>query len=162
MRILHYGLFANRCKRENVRRCRELLGLSRELPEVVNQSVQEMMQKLTGKDITLCPCYGKGKCTRFAWYRKDLAPVDLKFCIHRVSDLHTDLDWLAAILIIQTAFLSPVTRLYGWLRHIVCQSSWKSNKRGVPKPGGIWLEITIIWLMQINLGILMPFFAYMN
>jgi hypothetical protein len=34
---------------------------SRELPEVVNQSVQEMMQKLTGKDITLCPCCGKGK-----------------------------------------------------------------------------------------------------
>ncbi|MDL1988240.1 MAG: transposase [Deltaproteobacteria bacterium] len=61
MRIRHYGLFANRCKRENVLRCRELLGLSRELPEVVNQSVQEMMQKLTGKDITLCPCCRKGK-----------------------------------------------------------------------------------------------------
>ncbi len=61
MRIRHYGLFANRCKRENIRRCRELLGLSRELPEVVNQSVQEMMQKLIGKDITLCPCCGKGK-----------------------------------------------------------------------------------------------------
>ncbi|MDL1981251.1 MAG: transposase [Deltaproteobacteria bacterium] len=60
MRIRHYGLFANRCKRENVLRCRELLGLSRELPEVLNQSVQEMMQKLTGKDITLCPCCGKG------------------------------------------------------------------------------------------------------
>ena len=60
MRIRHYGLFANRCKGENVRRCRELLGLSRELPEVVNQSVQEMMLKLTGKDITLCPCCGKG------------------------------------------------------------------------------------------------------
>ncbi|MBW1746625.1 MAG: hypothetical protein JRJ25_10150 [Deltaproteobacteria bacterium] len=61
MRIRHYGLFANRCKRENIRRCRELLGLSRELPEVVNQSVQKMMQKLIGKDITLCPCCGKGK-----------------------------------------------------------------------------------------------------
>ena len=33
MRIRHYGLFANRCKRENIRRCRELLGLSRDLPE---------------------------------------------------------------------------------------------------------------------------------
>ena len=60
MRIRHYGLFANRCKGENVRRCRELLGLSRELPEAVNRSVQEMMLKLTGKDITLCPCCGKG------------------------------------------------------------------------------------------------------
>jgi hypothetical protein len=60
MKIRHYGLFANRCKGENILRCRELLGLSRELPEVVNQSVQEMMIKLTGKDITLCPCCGKG------------------------------------------------------------------------------------------------------
>ena len=32
MRIRHYGLFANRCKRENVRRCLELLGLSKDLP----------------------------------------------------------------------------------------------------------------------------------
>jgi hypothetical protein len=60
MRIRHYGLFANRCKGENVRRCRELLGLSRDLSEAVNQSVQEVMLKLTGKDITLCPCCGKG------------------------------------------------------------------------------------------------------
>ena len=60
MRIRHYGLFANRCKRENVRRCRELLGLSRYLPEAVKRSVQEMMLKLTGKDITLCHCCGKG------------------------------------------------------------------------------------------------------
>ena len=33
MRIRHYCLFANRCKRENVRKRRELLGLSRELLE---------------------------------------------------------------------------------------------------------------------------------
>jgi len=60
MRIRHYWLFANRCKRENVRRCRELLGLSRDLPEAVNRSVQEMMLRLTGKDIKLCHCCGKG------------------------------------------------------------------------------------------------------
>jgi hypothetical protein len=60
MRIRHYGLFANRCKRENVRRCRELLGLSKDLPEAVKRSVQEMMLQLTGKDITLCPCCEKG------------------------------------------------------------------------------------------------------
>jgi len=53
-------LFANRCKGKNVRKCRELLGLSRDLPEAVNRWVQEMMLKLTGKDITLCPCCKKG------------------------------------------------------------------------------------------------------
>ncbi len=60
MRIRYYGLFANRCKGKNIRRCRELLGLSRDLPEAVKRSVQEMMLKLTGKDITLCHCCGKG------------------------------------------------------------------------------------------------------
>jgi len=60
MRIRHYGLFANRCKGDNVRRCRQLLGLSTELPQVVKQSVQEMMFTLTGKDILLCPCCRKG------------------------------------------------------------------------------------------------------
>lgn len=60
MRIRHYGFFANRCKKKNVQRCRELLGLSPELPELVKQSVQEMMLKLTGKDIMQCPCCKKG------------------------------------------------------------------------------------------------------
>jgi len=60
MRIRHYGLFANRYKRDNVRRCRQLLGLSQKLPQVVAQSVQEMMLTLTGKNILLCPCCRKG------------------------------------------------------------------------------------------------------
>lgn len=66
MRIRHYGLFANRCKKKNVQKCRELLGLSRELPELVKQSVQEMMLKLTGSDILQCPCCKKGKMVAVA------------------------------------------------------------------------------------------------
>jgi len=74
MRIRHYGLFANRCKRENVRRCRELLGLSRDLPEAVKQSVQEMMLKLTGKNILLCPCCGKGTMLSVGMIPKESGP----------------------------------------------------------------------------------------
>ena len=49
------------------------------------------------RTLRFVPAAGKEPCARFAWYRKDLVPVDMKFCIHRGSSLHTDLDWLAAI-----------------------------------------------------------------
>ncbi len=61
MRIRHFGIFANRCKKENIMTCRKLMGLPLELPEVFERTVQEMMLELTGKDITLCPVCKKGK-----------------------------------------------------------------------------------------------------
>ena len=51
VRIRHYGFLANRCKKENIKKCRELLGLSSELPERIEKSVQEIMLHLTGIDI---------------------------------------------------------------------------------------------------------------
>ncbi|RZB36926.1 MAG: hypothetical protein SRB2_01726 [Desulfobacteraceae bacterium Eth-SRB2] len=60
MKIRHYGILSNRNKKTKLARCRELLGLSRDLPEAVKRSVQEMMLQLTGKDITLCPRCEKG------------------------------------------------------------------------------------------------------
>ncbi len=60
MRIRHYGFLANRCKKDNIGKCRNSLGLSPELPKIAEKSVQEMMLLLTGRDITRCPCCGKG------------------------------------------------------------------------------------------------------
>lgn len=60
MRIRHFGLFANRYKKENVGFCRKHLGLSSDLPEIVKKSVEEMMLKLTGKNMMQCPFCGKG------------------------------------------------------------------------------------------------------
>jgi len=60
MRIRYFGLFANRYKKDNIVSCRKHLGLSEELPEVVEASVQEMMLKLTGINIMQCPFCGKG------------------------------------------------------------------------------------------------------
>jgi hypothetical protein len=60
MRIRHYGFLANRCKKENIKKCRKLLGLSLELPERVEKSVQEIMLHLTGVDITRCPICKRG------------------------------------------------------------------------------------------------------
>ena len=61
MRIRHYGFLANRCKKHNLARCRELLNLCPELPEIPEQTFQDKMLQLTGKDITLCPCCKQGR-----------------------------------------------------------------------------------------------------
>ncbi len=65
-RIRHYGFLANRYKKENIGAIRLLLGLTKELPEVVEKSVQELMLKLTGVDTTLCPFCGKGRMEKRA------------------------------------------------------------------------------------------------
>ena len=54
MRIRHYGFLANRRKKENLQLCRNLLGLDAELPTVVKESIQQVIQRLTGVDITRC------------------------------------------------------------------------------------------------------------
>ena len=61
MRIRHYGITANRCKKENIRICKALLGVSDETPVSHDKTIRERMLELTGRDITLCPACGKGK-----------------------------------------------------------------------------------------------------
>lgn len=60
MRIRHYGFLANRCKKDNLRKCRELMVVSPEQDEVVEKTVRELMLQLTGKDIYKCPFCNKG------------------------------------------------------------------------------------------------------
>jgi hypothetical protein len=55
IRIRHYGFLTNRDRKKNVFLCRELLGLSRELPVIPKQSFEELMLQLTGRDIRKCP-----------------------------------------------------------------------------------------------------------
>jgi hypothetical protein len=60
VRIRHYGFLANRNRSANLNAIRQLMGLSG-LPEKQTASVEEMMQKLTGIDITVCPCCHEGR-----------------------------------------------------------------------------------------------------
>lgn len=60
MRIRHFGFLANRYKKENIKRCRELLSITEQIPEPVKKNTQELMVELTGVDISLCPCCKKG------------------------------------------------------------------------------------------------------
>ena len=61
MRIRHYGFLSNRRKSENIKGIRYFLGQSAEPDKDIGKSIEEMMFKLTGTDITLCPCCKKGK-----------------------------------------------------------------------------------------------------
>jgi hypothetical protein len=60
VKIRHYGFLANRNRSKNLGIIRQLMGLS-DPPEIQAASVQEMMEKLTGIDITVCPCCHKGR-----------------------------------------------------------------------------------------------------
>lgn len=60
VRIRHYGFLANRNRTANLNHIRRLMALS--IPaEKALASVEDMMLKLTGIDITTCPCCHKGK-----------------------------------------------------------------------------------------------------
>ena len=72
VRIRHYGFLANRNRPKNINAIRQLMGLS-DLPDKQIVPVEEMMQKLTGIDITVCPCCHKGKMELFMQIPKGLA-----------------------------------------------------------------------------------------
>lgn len=60
MRIRHFGFLANRYKKDNITRCRELLSVTEQIPDPVKKNTKELMFELTGIDISLCPCCKKG------------------------------------------------------------------------------------------------------
>lgn len=72
VRIRHYGFLANRNRSKNLSAIRELMGVS-DPPEKQIASLEEMMQKLTGIDISLCPGCHKGRMQLFLEIPKGLA-----------------------------------------------------------------------------------------
>lgn len=65
-RIRHFGFLANRCKKQDLLRCRELLGLCPGLPPIPAETMQEKMLRLTGVDLTVCPSCKQGRMRRVA------------------------------------------------------------------------------------------------
>jgi hypothetical protein len=60
VRIRHYGLLANRSRRQNIARCRELLS-ARAPQERVKETVAEKLLRLIGVDIHRCPACQEGR-----------------------------------------------------------------------------------------------------
>ncbi len=71
VRIRHFGFLSNRHKTDNIKKIRKFLGQSADGDKVIKQSIEEMMLKLTGIDITLCPCCKKGKMRVVSQIPKD-------------------------------------------------------------------------------------------
>ena len=60
VKIRHYGFLANRNRAKNLKKIRLLMGLSEPaVRDIV--PLEEMMQKIAGIDITICPCCNEGK-----------------------------------------------------------------------------------------------------
>ena len=60
MRIRHFGLLANRTRRETLTRCRHLLGQPSP-DEAPSESVADLMHRRTGIDLGRCPVCGEGR-----------------------------------------------------------------------------------------------------
>ena len=54
-RIRHFGFASNRNRKENIALCKKLLGVYGKTCERLEQSLEELMLELTGKDISKCP-----------------------------------------------------------------------------------------------------------
>ena len=60
MRIRHFGFLANRSKKQTLAQCRKLLDVVPPLPRSVNLSAEDLLLKITGIDLSRCPCCQKG------------------------------------------------------------------------------------------------------
>ena len=73
MKIRHYGILSNRNRNEKLFLCKELLGASGNANEcdVKKESWEELLLRITGIDLRVCPACGKGKMVR----RETLPPT---------------------------------------------------------------------------------------
>jgi Putative transposase/Transposase zinc-binding domain len=60
MRIRHFGFLANRSKKQALAQCRNLLKFDPALPQRSDQSTKDLLRKLTGVDLSRCPCCHQG------------------------------------------------------------------------------------------------------
>ena len=60
MRIRHFGFLANRSKKQALSQCRKLLDLGPALPQSPILSAKDLLVKITGLDLSRCPCCHEG------------------------------------------------------------------------------------------------------
>ena len=61
MKIRYFGFLAHTNKKQAIPLLRTLMGGKAEQPEKIDETIEQMMLRLTGQDITCCPECGKGK-----------------------------------------------------------------------------------------------------
>ena len=60
MKIRYFGFLSHKNKKEAVALIRKLIDTGVKLPEKIKETINEMMLRLTGTDITCCPKCKKG------------------------------------------------------------------------------------------------------
>ena len=68
VRIRHFGLLANRTRKDNIALCRKILGDGKTATKekIVKETWQEQLFRICGIDVTTCPVCQKGKMFRMA------------------------------------------------------------------------------------------------
>lgn len=61
VRIRHFGLLANRSRKNNIALCRRLLKVHMPIPETKEETWQEHLLRICGVDVTSCPVCKKGR-----------------------------------------------------------------------------------------------------
>ena len=72
MKIRYCGFLAHTNKKASIPLLRQLINPDAELTEKLKETVQEMMLRLTGVDISSCPECGKGEMVRMKELPKPL------------------------------------------------------------------------------------------
>ena len=68
VRMRHFGLLANRKRKDNIALCRKILGNGKTVPKesVKQETWQEQLLRICGIDVTTCPVCQKGRMSRMA------------------------------------------------------------------------------------------------
>ena len=74
VRIRHFGLLANRNRKDNIAECHKMLGGKKATKEKKRETWQEQLLRICGIDVTVCPICQKGKMCRI----ERLLPVRCK------------------------------------------------------------------------------------
>jgi hypothetical protein len=61
MKIRYFGFLAHANKKVSIPLLRQLINPDAEITEKLTETVEEMMLRLTGIDLSICPECGKGK-----------------------------------------------------------------------------------------------------
>jgi Putative transposase/Transposase zinc-binding domain len=64
VRIRHFGMLANRNRKDNIAACHKMLGDKKVIKEKRRETWQEQLLRISGIDVTACPICQKGKMCR--------------------------------------------------------------------------------------------------
>lgn len=64
VKIRHYGILSNRSRATKLKKCKKLMGVAIKITPATKLSSIELLFRLTGIDLNVCPCCTKGKMVR--------------------------------------------------------------------------------------------------